>query len=377
MENSGKKINQFNQIIYILYTRTRWNEPPRARHQVAIELSRKNKTYFIEANKTGFPDIRRLKINKNLILLTPYWPLNYKIRHRIQIFNKLYQKYIISALGKIASHHLEIRMINFDHTATEIHKEYKNTIYYCNDYFIKRGNIPLLMKYFNNSEKKVTQNSIFCITTSDQLRNHLIQYNPNVHLIKLGGPKLEKSSFHIKNNYRSDKITVILLGFIYKNKTSIELLNKINKDKKIQMTVVGIADKRILKHMKNVRYKKPLIGGPLIEEINEHEIGIAPYPFNDDNIGRTPNKLWHYLALGKPVIVSDLPSLKNWKFPAKSVYVCKNEDEFIENIKIAHFENSLDAIQNRIKFAQKNTWENRIEKLYLIYNQYEKRQIQK
>jgi hypothetical protein len=375
MEYTGEGAIQPDQVTYVLYTRTRWNEPQRARHQVAFELSKRHRTYFIEANKIGFPELRRFKINDKLTVLTPYWPIDYRIRYRIEIFNKIYQKYILNEMDKILKLKSNIRVINFDHTATEIHKKYGNIIYYCNDYYQKTRNHPVVLKYFNNSERIVSTNAKFCVATSDQIKNHLKKNNPNVYLIKLGAPKLNIDSIKINYKYETKKITVILLGYIYANKTSIDLLQRINEDKQIKMTIVGIVEKKILKKIKNVKHKKPLIGGPLIDEINKNEIGIAPYDFHEDNFGRTPNKLWYYLALGKPVVVSDLPSLKKWKFPQKTVYMGKNIDEFVENIKKAHFENNINSIKKRILFAQKNTWEKRIMQLYKLYQMESKRKM--
>jgi len=64
-----------------------------------------------------------------------------------------------------------------------------------------------------------------------------------------------------------------------------------------------------------------LKGQSLITELKKIDVGLALYNLNRVNKGTTSNKLWQYLAMGKPVVVSNLPNLRDNFFPAKSVYI--------------------------------------------------------
>jgi hypothetical protein len=106
-----------------------------------------------------------------------------------------------------------------------------------------------------------------------------------------------------------------------------------------------------------------ITGEKLFNEINKLDVGIALYNVNDVNKGRTPNKLWIYLALGKPVVVTDIYSIKNWKFPEGFVYKSYQNNNFKNLIVKAYNEDNYSLFKERIAFAKRNTWENRVEKL--------------
>src|SRR4030042_1934674 len=55
---------------FIINTFTKWDEPPRARHQVATEISKHYDTIFISANKTGLPKLKKKTINDNFTAIS-------------------------------------------------------------------------------------------------------------------------------------------------------------------------------------------------------------------------------------------------------------------------------------------------------------------
>ncbi len=81
---------------YLINTRTRWEEPPRARHQVAETLAIRNEVYFVAASKIGFPRIEVTNLHNNLYLIQPYWFIDYRLRFRLFIVNELYQTWLFS-----------------------------------------------------------------------------------------------------------------------------------------------------------------------------------------------------------------------------------------------------------------------------------------
>ncbi|MFR5264902.1 glycosyltransferase [Clostridium sp.] len=60
-------------------------------------------------------------------------------------------------------------------------------------------------------------------------------------------------------------------------------------------------------------------------------VGIIPFVINDITEATSPVKLFEYMALGKPIITTDLPECRKYK----SALVSKSHEEFIENIKKA------------------------------------------
>ena len=98
---------------------------------------------------------------------------------------------------------------------------------------------------------------------------------------------------------------------------------------------------------------------------NNFDVGIIPYLLTEYTENVYPTKLNEYLAMGKPVVSTALPEIKYFNEEnANLVYVSKTKEEFAENLKLAINNNvQLEEREKRIKAAENNTWEIRIEKM--------------
>ena len=76
------------------------------------------------------------------------------------------------------------------------------------------------------------------------------------------------------------------------------------------------------------------------------------------------------LAAGLPVIVTNLPAYKPFE---KVAYISKNEVEFIENVKKAIEENSPEKVEERLKVAKENSWDNKVGNMFRIIREYKKK----
>ena len=312
---------------------TSWEEPPRARHQVAFELSKYAKVVFVERNRFGVPNIKISKPQSNIVLITPFFPIDHRLRYRIPIVCELYQHWLFSVLRKKFG---KIPIINFDHTASKIHKYFNDVIYYCNDYYIRGYYFNCIKLHLQRSENKVVRNARFCIVTSDFLYLHLLRNNNKVHLIKLGAPTIiNRESKKIQES--CDKIKVSLVGFIDSTKISVKLIRKIIINPDIQLFIYGPVKREFknqFKGINNIFIKGPKTGNELYDELLKTDVGIIPYFKNDNNPGRTPNKLWLYLALGLPTVVTNIENIKNWKFEKGTIYKVKDNNNFVNLIRI-------------------------------------------
>ena len=126
-------------ITYLINTVTPWNEPPRARHQLATALAKDNRVVFVARNQLGWPKVRTSELKTNLALVVPYFPVDYRLRWRLPIINEGYQNWLYTRLVNQYGDK-ETRVINFDNTATRLFKYFKNVIYYCNDEFTLKIN---------------------------------------------------------------------------------------------------------------------------------------------------------------------------------------------------------------------------------------------
>lgn len=89
------------------------------------------------------------------------------------------------------------------------------------------------------------------------------------------------------------------------------------------------------------------------------DICIIPYRLNDYTRYSFPLKVFEFLAAGKPVVTTDLPSLAELR---DVVRIASSPEEFVEDIAQALLEDSSQA-KKRIEIASQNTWDHRIDQL--------------
>jgi hypothetical protein len=352
----------------LINTITDWNEPPRARHQFTFALAKKIPVGFVARNKTGWFDIRISEPQKNITLIEPVFPIDYRFRYRLPVINELYQKWLFSKLNKLLPGRI---VVNFDFTATCLRAFYKDSIYYCHDEYVGNSKYKcrIIDRYIAFCEKEVAKNSRFCIATSRYLKEKLTMYNPSTYEILLGA-SIEGNSFIPEAVvHKDDRIVVGLMGVINENHSSLEVVNTILKDPLFHLILIGpIEDsfRKKIKHRGNLELTGVLKGDNLVRKLSTLDVGLALYNMRSVNPGTTPNKLWQYMALGKPTVVSNLPNLRSMVFPEKSVYILLDENCIGQSIKEAYTENSVELSRNRIAYAKENTWDHRIEQFLEI-----------
>ena len=360
----------WQEMKFLINTMTPWDEPPRARHQVATALAEAHKVYFVCKNRTGKPHIEISQESENLTLISPFWPVDARIRYRLPGINEMYQNWLFrKLLRQYAKQYEKVIVINFDHTATQVFKYFKNVVYYCNDDHIgnARLSIPIINKYHNYCENKVIRSSKVCIGTSLYLKEKLMRLNSNSFLISLGAPDISVVEppglpFGSRNNI----IRVGLVGFINSQKIPVELINTLLESGKVRITFIGPAKdefKKKIKHRDKVIFKEAMVGEKLYGEIGKFDIGIAPYALEKCNRGVTPNKLWLYLAMGKPVVVTNLPNLRELGLHNGLVYKADSPSEFVELTVKAYENDNEDLFYERLKIARENTWERKVEEV--------------
>ncbi len=363
------------RMTYLINTYSHWDEPPRARHQVAFALAKKNRVIFVAANKPGLPQVRYFPDKGEITVVQPFFPIGNKIRYRIPLINELYQHWLFRRLKKFFP---EAKVINFDFTARVIYRYFDDVIFYYNDNLAaisKRLNPRVISRYHEKVEAEVAARARFCVSVTPLLQNKLKAFNINSHEIPLGGPDLNGFGIAVSEEVSDRRpIRVGLVGFISDYSISSDTLNEVLAREHLQLVVIGpVEDAFIkkLKHTERMVRKGTLTGKSLYEAINEFDVAIAPYCeaiTRDDQVGvGTGSKMYQYLAVGKPVVIADMAGLKKVSLPSGFLYVAAGPKEFPGLIEQAHQENTPAHISARIEYARENTWEKRMEQLMEIY----------
>lgn len=96
--------------------------------------------------------------------------------------------------------------------------------------------------------------------------------------------------------------------------------------------------------------------------LSHSNVAIIPWKVSDITLATSPLKLYEYLAMHMPVVVQDLPTLRD----VPAVYRARDREEFIENIQRAA-KTPVD-IASVDKFLAKNSWEARVTQLIQLMN---------
>jgi glycosyltransferase involved in cell wall biosynthesis len=94
------------------------------------------------------------------------------------------------------------------------------------------------------------------------------------------------------------------------------------------------------------------------------DLFIIPYNLNDYTVtGCFPVKFLDALAAGLPTVVTNLPAYADYKNVA---YVSEDREEFSQFIQKALNDNSPGKVEERMRVARENSWNNKIEKMLHI-----------
>ncbi|MEW6618659.1 MAG: glycosyltransferase [bacterium] len=94
--------------------------------------------------------------------------------------------------------------------------------------------------------------------------------------------------------------------------------------------------------------------------IKPFDVCILPNVINEYTQNMFPMKFFEYLATGKPVVLTQLSAVEEYK---EICYIARDKEAFAQNIEKALSENDLKGRQKRIEIAKENTWEVRIDQM--------------
>ena len=104
--------------------------------------------------------------------------------------------------------------------------------------------------------------------------------------------------------------------------------------------------------------------------IREFDIGIVPYRLSDYTSNVYPTKLNEYLAMGIPVVATDLIEIRRFNHDhGQVVGVAANADEFAAVIERTLASPQHDQVERRIEVAKTNSWQSRIAKMSALIDE--------
>lgn len=200
------------------------------------------------------------------------------------------------------------------------------------------------------------------------LRDYAIEMGGNTNKISVipAGVDLEKfnpqvngSLIREKYGIKKDDILLFFMGWIYEFSGMKEVAESISTtgNEHFKLMVVGEGDlfKPLLKMKteKNLDGRLILTGKIPFEEVPEHiaaaDVCLLPAYKNEIMMNIVPIKIYEYMAVGKPVISTNLPGIRK---------------EFGLNSGVNYVEDSADTLEKAIWLYKSNKVENEGEKAY-------------
>lgn len=350
---------KYNKII-IFENNFGWNQIMRQRPQ-QMAMNFNNDILFLYGSYYDeYKNLSRIdKIKSNLYLID----LNLYRKQIIKLLNKFNEKYLMIYSTDFVEEYILNKYIDngfgviYDYV-DNIDRDLCNPQYY-----------ELLLSY---RSQMLNSKYSFVVCTSTQLFKNAGQINENAN-IKLITNGVDYEHF---NNRKTSKIKEIeklkinykfIIGYYgaLASWFDYELIKKTAKNKDNLILLIGvdfdntINDSGVLK-LDNVKYLGKKDYNKLVYYANYFDICMIPFKINEITKATSPVKLFEYMALGKPIVTTNLNECKKYK----SVFVSSDHEEFYNNIekakRIINDKKYLKLLDNE---ALKNTWKMKCQEL--------------
>ncbi|NQY09683.1 MAG: glycosyltransferase [Flavobacteriales bacterium] len=238
-------------------------------------------------------------------------------------------------------------------------------VYYTRDNLMT---VPYWAKHGSVMEPEIIKSADLVVANSPHLADLARENNSNSYYV---GQGCDLSQFkHQQVNEPKDLarikgVKIGYVGLLSSRRLNLDLLKDLAAAKpEWQVVLVGPEEDSFknseLHQMDNVHF----LGSKKMEElplyIQYFDICINPQIVNDLTIGNYPRKIDEYLAMGKPIIATDTPTMKIFE---DHVYLGETAEDYIRLIEKAIVEDNESKQKERIHFAQSHTWENNIKEI--------------
>lgn len=238
-------------------------------------------------------------------------------------------------------------------------------------------------KILESHEKRMMTKADLVIVVSEKLFDVKRQFNRNTYLIP-NGVDFQTYSRVADTNHpmpkEIEKLPRPIIGYsgLISRKLDLELINYLaNKHPEWSISLMGVVNERFcksdlcrLRQMKNVYF----LGFRGITKVPYYlkafDVCLVPYIVNEHAKNISPLKIYDYMALGKPIVATDIPAAHKFK---DVIRIATSKEEFARHVEAALNEKNPDLNRKRRQVASQNTWDKRVSRLsQLIQNHFQR-----
>jgi len=252
----------------------------------------------------------------------------------------------------------------------ELLKDAKLSVFDFSDDFVELSYGMNTTELFRRNVTKYAQKADIVLAVNDHIKKKYSFLNTNIHVIRnaTNYDNFDRKNYKIIDfleRLKSSKKPIIgYSGIANMSRIDSNILDfLLEKKPDWQFVFIGPAKVNFLeKYMqnKNVHHIPPVNYDELPNYIYYFDVAIVPFKKNEHTKGNDLLKLHDYLAMGKPVVSTDIGGAEDLK---DLISIAQNPLDFLGQIEKTLFNSTLEDVVRRKKMALKNSWHNRIKEV--------------
>jgi uncharacterized SAM-binding protein YcdF (DUF218 family)/glycosyltransferase involved in cell wall biosynthesis len=240
------------------------------------------------------------------------------------------------------------------------------SVYYCIDDFASSSKAA---RKITRSEQQLFREADLVFVTSEKLRERAALFSPHVHLFPFGVSIKKFEQVRVAANQIPEDLAALkrpIVGYVGGIHRWIDLdlvADVARMMPEATFAFVGPAqmDVSATAGIPNLHWLGKRSHDDVPRYVKGFDVGIVPYLLTDYTANVYPTKLNEYLAMGIPVVATDLPEIRRFNVEhGPSVAVAADARQFVDALHAA-LRPSTDAERiRRMEVARKNSWVSRI-----------------
>lgn len=240
------------------------------------------------------------------------------------------------------------------------------TIYYCIDDLASSS--PEARR-IASSEEQLFREADLVFVTSEQLRQRAARFSSRVHLFPFGVSLEGFERVRASNDPLPDDVASLrrpIVGYVggLHQWVDCDLLCEVaQRMPEASIVLVGPeqADMSALRKFSNVHLLGKKAHSDVPRYVKTFDVGLVPYRLSEYTANVYPTKLNEYLAMGTPVVATDLAEIRRFNADhGDIVSIAATPDAYVAAIRRALNPSSDAEREHRIAVARTNSWRARI-----------------
>jgi len=243
------------------------------------------------------------------------------------------------------------------------------TIYYCID---DLASSSADARRIVGSEERLFREADLVFVTSEKLRQRAARYSQRVHLFPFGVNlesfrKVRASDAGLPDDLAALKRPVAgYVGGLHQWVDQDLLAAVAQRLPDVTFALVGPpqVDVSKLERLPNVRLFGQRAHADVPRYVKGFDVGLVPYRIAEYTANVYPTKLNEYLAMGTPVVATDLAEIRRFNAEhGPTVRIAADADAFAAAIRESLQPSTSSDVARRIEVAESNGWEERLRKM--------------